>query len=340
MGENTMATSIGNSPSSLVEILEQYPEKYSFYQTIRLLERFTQNKLDSSTALRVKPVLTLKQPLADIESVQVKPETNTAEVVTNFLGLYGVSTPLPTWYTETLSDAELEDKDSAKTLLDVLHQRIYSLFYQALKKYSLLHQIVEEQSEKYTLRLFDLLGEKKATINTKTSTPHLLLRYLSLFRQRPRSAEGLRVILEDILKDVKVEILQCIEQEIKIPEFQRLVPGETGHCLGENTVLGEQTLDCNGKMVIAIGPVSFDRFYQLLNGSEESRVLMYLIEAYIDIPLDISLEIVLAENEANFIQLGDPKTSCLGKNAWVLSGDVAGILKARMPLNFANDFFQ
>ena len=251
--------------------------------------------------------------------------------------MYGISSPIPTWYTEELIAAELEEKTSARMLLDVIHQRLYSSLYQSSTKYQLLQKVVEEQSPQYLDVLFDLTGIPRKSVGESFPSPNRLLRYIGLFRQKPRSAEGLKVILEDALRRVQVEIHQCIGRTVKIPEFQRLALGIVGNHLGVDSIVGEELEDHTGKILISIGPVPLERFHQLLNGSPECRTLIFLIEAYINVPIDCDLEIILEENEAKTAQLGVPEFSCLGKNAWIFSGEGSESLRAQLSFSFSKE---
>ncbi|MBF0237887.1 MAG: type VI secretion system baseplate subunit TssG [SAR324 cluster bacterium] len=330
-----MAASSGNTSHSVTDQLLQNPGKFSYYQAIRLLERVIGEKLEDSGKIRIRPQLSLDFPESDIASIDQTQDGEGFDLQTTILGLYGISSPLPSWYTEDLLSAELEDKNFARVLLDVVHQRLYTLFYRSSQKYQLLQQVIEVQSPKYSWMLFDLLGIHQVELERFLPDPFQMLRYIALYRQQPRSATGLTTLLEDALKGVKVNITQCVRRIVPVHPKQKFELGMVNCELGENSIVGEQTEDSNGKITITLGPVSYDRFHLLLNGSQECRLMIFLIESYMTVPLDCDLEVIMAENEPKTVMLGDPLRSCLGKNTWTFSGDTFGELRAQMPLTFA-----
>jgi len=329
-----MASSTGKTSPGLIQSLTENPESFSFFQVIRLLQRITKESDSKNTQLRILPELSLSHPNSDVTAIKKLPDDNGFEVSTTFLGLYGTSSPLPVWYTEELIEAELEDNTSAKSLIDVFQQRINTLFYQSSTKYRLLPKLIEERSDFYSKMLFRLIGIKKEDCQEALPDPHQILRYILLFRQQPRSAAGLEALLEDALKEIQVKVIQCVNRKVQIPEFQRLVLGKQSNTLGLDAMLGDEIEDSVGKMIIQIGPVSLERFHNLLNGSQESKIMFFLIESYINVPLECDLQIVLAKDDAKTVKLGNPHLSCLGKNSWMFSGETPGTLHSTISLQF------
>lgn len=328
-----MASSTGKTSPDLIRSLTEKPESFSFFQTVRLLQRNAEVS-GRQKMLRILPELSLSHPNSDVTKVTRRPDDNGYEILTTFLGLYGTSSPLPVWYTEELIDAEREDNTSAKTLLDVIHQRLNTLFSQSATKYRLLPKLIEDRSALYSEILFRLIGIRKSDSKEALPDPHQILRYILLFRQQPRSAAGLEALLEDALRGISVKVIQCVERKVQIPRFQRMVLGQQSNLLGRDAMLGDEIEDSVGKILIRLGPVSLERFHHLLNGSQECKMMFFLIESYINVPLECDLEFILEDNAAKTTELGNPQYSCLGKNAWIFSGSTPGTLCSTITLKF------
>lgn len=331
-----MAGTTGSTSASLNAELFEKPERFSLLQVIRLLERKTGKSLEAGLNIQIRPELTQENREGDVSKVQRKGNEK-YQVLTSILGLYGVSSPLPAWYTEDLISAEQEDKKAARALLDVIHQRLYTLFFRGAGKYNVLTNLVEKESSDHADILFQLIGIGRNASRRALKDPFQILRYINLFRQQPHSAAGLTSLLEDVLPGVKVEVEQCVERMVAIPRYQTSALSLQSNQLGIDTTLGEEIEDCNGKMLIKIGPISLEQFHQLLNGDQECRMMIFLIETYIDVPLECDIEFILEKDAAKTCVLGDDFLSCLGKNTWLFSGDDPGSLKAKMSLGFIKD---
>lgn len=139
---------------------------FSFFQVVRLLRLFhdpsqRSQKGDSvpTDHVRIRSKLSLAFPSSDvdrIEEIQTDGEFSHFLLTVNFLGLYGVSSPLPTFYTEDLMDEAAEDESVTREFVDIINQRLFSLLVESWKKYRQFVQVVEERNEDHLVRLFSL----------------------------------------------------------------------------------------------------------------------------------------------------------------------------------------
>jgi hypothetical protein len=74
---------------------------------LRLLRLRFPSEKDFVDNVRVRPRLGLGFPLRDIEGIE-QDEDGRYRIEANFFGLYGVTSPLPTFYTEDLIDEQLQ----------------------------------------------------------------------------------------------------------------------------------------------------------------------------------------------------------------------------------------
>ncbi len=306
---------------------------FSFFQVMRLLRRMGRGadgegatKADPARAPRIRPRLSLAFPPADVDRVEeiVDEEGARFAVTTTFLGLYGSSSPLPTFYTEDLMDEASRDESVSREFMDVVNQRFYQLLFQCWLKYRQFLQVVENGGEDDLERLYSLLGLGEACFRSDMPDPASLFRYIGLFTQRPRSALGLKTLLSDALDVGPLEVTPCVERRAKIPEDQRLALGAPGVSLGKNSFVGEEIRDRMGKFRVRIGPLGGEAFQNVLPGTEKYEKIVFLTRLFILEPLEYDLELLLAPDQARSPCLGTPGWSRLGMDAWLFSGEETG----------------
>jgi len=309
---------------------------FSFFQVIRLLRILSQGDIGDRSggysdqdSIWVKPKLSLAFPKADVESIKEAgdEENERFEVSVNFLGLYGSSSPLPTFYTEELIDEASQDESVAREFVDIINQRLFQLFYRCCTKYQQTLQVIEEGSQQHVERLFCLLGLGDRRLRSQIKDPASLLRYLGLFTQMPRSALGLETLLKDVLKSMDVSVIPCLARKAKIPEDQKLYLGSGSNRLGNDCVLGEEISDRMGKFRVQIGPLNKEEFKSFYPGADVYNTVTLLMKMYIMGSLEYDMEVILAEGQAETVCLGDPERSEIGLNSWVFSSEQIGELR-------------
>ncbi len=309
---------------------------YSFFQVIRLLRQLgthTVPDLDLSEQdrlLRIRPNLSLSFPASDIEAVhEIEDEQQSRyEIVANFLGLYGASSPLPTFYTEDLMEEVADDESVVRDFIDTLNHRLYLLLFESLQKYRPFYHIAKGGQNRYLSQLYCLEGLGEQRYLQDIADPIQLLRYIGLFSQRPRSAEGLKLLLEDAL-GFTISITSCLFRKARIPEDQLLRLGVSGGVLGEDCVLGRELDDRMGKFRIEVGPLNAEEYRSFFPGSESYNRLVLFTDLYLQDPLEYEIEIYMHKQQAQTTCLGGEQWSKLGMDTWLYAGDTIGETRSR-----------
>jgi type VI secretion system protein ImpH len=330
-----------NAPpdGAVVDDLLANGRSFTFFQAMRLLERLSARAGADDRAgkrrVRVRPTISMGFPSADIDRIEAVDTDDGAgyRMTATFLGLYGSSSPLPTFYSEDLIEEAGNDESVSRDFLDIFHQRLYDIFYRCLGKYRLFLQVAENKDESVIERLYCLLGLGPEGI--RRSVPHagMLLRYIGLFTQYPRSAAGLTTLLHDVLPDVPIELTPCIRRMAKIPVSQRTALGVPGVRLGSSSYLGEEIEDRMGKFRISVGPLDQAGFLRFTPGNPGHGLVVALTEHYLTEPLEYEIELILAANQARTASLGDPVRSVLGVTTWVFSQAELGEVRTRFAVN-------
>ncbi len=293
---------------------------FNYIQLLRLFEVLKRDS-DQKINIRTRPALSFEFPSADISHISFNQTDNEKQfdIIATFLGLYGVSSPLPNFYTEDLFLERSEDKSTIRDFLDIFNQRIYYLFYECWRRYRLFFNVTEDKKEEYLNIIFCLLGLGEKEFKRKLSNPERLFRYLGLITQWPRSGLGLQSILRDISGINGLEIEYCILRSVSIPKEQRCSLGSQCSSLGIDTVIGTNIKDRQGKFRIKTGILNKDEFRKILPGTIGYKDILAFTRFYLPIPLDYEILVEIAGDEINPVSLGSNWAN-LGFDTWVFSG--------------------
>lgn len=292
-----MAAKIGSAAAAVEEQLLAHGERFSYFQAIRLLRLFGKARGMETDSLRIRPRLSLGFPENDIDSIEPLPDGG-YRVTANFFGLYGVASPLPTYYTEDLFEEEREGRHATRDFLDVVHYAMYPLLFDAWRKHRLQDRVVEDGDAGVLDQLYAFVGLHASDLRGKLPVADGLLRYAGLFNLRPRSALGLNTLLADAFNPAKVHVECCTLQYVPIPADQRLRLGLQAHQLGEETYLGSQIDDYSGSITITLSDLPEDSFHQLLPGTPGHKRLEFLTRFYLIDPLEVRVVLELRHEEA------------------------------------------
>jgi len=324
-----MADTTRGTPPTVKEDLLANPARYSFFQAVVLLRHFFYKESvppdDSSFIydhLRVRPHLSLSFPGSDMTELSEDASGSfpVYHITATFLGLYGSSSPLPTFYTEDLIEERSEDVSVTRDFLDVVNSPLYPLLIRAVSKYRLFYQLLDAANSEILERIYCLLGYGHKELRDRIPRVQVLPRYIGLFSQWPRSAMGLRTLVSDALGGAPVEIFSNVSRMVQIPGDQRLVLGLQGAELGVDAHLGCEIKDVMGKIRMVIGPLDDETFHACLAGQDNFHWVEELIMLYLSEPIECRLEVELVRLEAQPARLGAGKWGALGHDAWVFSG--------------------
>lgn len=322
-------------PPATLDTLFATPGEFSFSQAVRLLRQaYGQGGADGygsflQEQLRVRPFLSLGFPGNDLVAVEKIPDPDEQaadeanrpqrfQITATFLGLYGPSSPLPTYYTEELLDEQSDDRSVSRDFLDLLNQGFFVLFSLADIYYRLSRRVCEEADEEILSRLFALTGLGHPEMRDKIFRhPGELLRTAGLLTQFPRSAAGLRALLADRI-GAPVQVRQCEPREAAIPSDQWCCLSRADNALGQSAWIGPKTPDAMGKIAITVGPLSAQLYRRYLPGSPEHDELLMLIRFYCTQPLAFDLALTMGPAEAQPGRIGESQWSQLGCDVWLM----------------------
>jgi type VI secretion system protein ImpH len=344
-----MASADGRETTDLSRLLFARPERFDFFQAVRLLEQVVHARarqgqgpptepigLDSAPVrefVRFGVLPSLSFPAGAVAGLRARDGTAPPEMVVPFLGLTGPLGVLPAHYTALLL-RRLREKDFAlRDFLDLFHHRLLSLFYRAWEKYRLpfAHERFRlvprgRDADPTTGALYCLTGFGTAGLRGRLQVPdEAFLFYAGHFAHWPRSASALEGLLEDYF-EVRVRVLSLQGQWLPLSEADRAVLPESGglgrnNRLGVDLVIGDRVRDVQSKFRLRVGPLTFAQFRRLMPDGDGLRPLCQLTRTYVGAEFDFDVQAVLLPAEVPWCRLSaDPEPGPrLGWNTWLRS---------------------
>lgn len=314
-----MADQDGVETLAVKRRLLQKSERYSFFQAYRLLRLIALKEGLPQADIKVRPNISLDFPGTDLSDIS-EAAPGSYRLTANFLGLYGVTSPLPTFYSEHLLDEHHDGRRSNRDFLDIISQTIYPLFFRAWLK-SRAHLRITEFNDERLLEIFHtFVGiNQPQHFRDQPGFSHLL-RFAGLFSQFPRSAMGLRTIVAALYPNAQVEVVQQDEMWQPIPQEQRFHLGVQACTLGEDSHLGAKVRSRSNNLTLRIHNLEQEDFRSLLPGQNDFKKLSFIIRYYLIDPLQVRLDLQLRKGAAQPIELGAPHKNWaeLGRDTWLV----------------------
>jgi type VI secretion system protein ImpH len=342
--------------SSVIERLLSDPDQFSFFQTVRVLERALLVNYTSAEPqaraqtiggfappnseiiqFRTKPSLSFPESdVVDIDGALTDPNVKFCRVQTNFLSMAGSTGVLPYHYTEfILQRLKLKDFALAQ-FLDLFNHRTISLFFQAHTKYKIA--LEPERKQLKHLRsspattpsqiIFSIIGMGTRGLSNRLQfNDETLLYYSGLLTHQIRSSQGLKQLLADYFQ-LPVKIQEFVGQwQDLLPDFctrlaSKLEPLGQNAQLSKSAMLGSRGWIAQGKIRIVLGPLSKTEFYRFAPGTKALAAMNDMVRFYLGLEHDY--EFVIEVNRAdlpNKIQLSKTASPIIGWNTWLSASD-------------------
>lgn len=293
---------------------------FDFFQAVRLLESFIAGKSqESGGQIHFRPHNGLAFPATDVKSIELLDgDPMRARLTATFLGLYGVDSPLPVYFYDSIA-VDSEEAKPMRDFLDIFNNRLYQLFYQSWKKYRLAVQYGSRSSRDVLMvRALSLAGlGTKGAVDDSVLPSMRLASFAGALSARVRNADGLRNLIAEFLGGVEVGVLENIPRWVMIHRRARVGgKGTVKAVLGSTACIGEQVHDVSGKFRVILGPLTLVQYLALLPGGLSAKLVLFLIRMYVRDYLAYDVELNLMTREIPVNRLGDG-TSRLGLTTWL-----------------------
>jgi type VI secretion system protein ImpH len=309
-----MATNGRPTAPDLIAVLEAAGPRFEFFQAVRLLEEQRPEAesvgagvLPDREAVRFHSAAGFAVTSSDVAQVErgagADPQ---AHMTVNFLGLAGAQGPLPPVDTQLLMD-RLQDGDPVlRDFLDIFNHRLISLLYRVRKTHRPGFAYTSPDADAGSRFLLSLVGLGTPGLRRRMGVPDQALpRFAGLLAHYPRSAAGLRAMLEAYF-GVGVEIRQLLGRYLYLAPEELSAIGLTGRNqrLGRDLLLGRYIFDVPGRLEIRLGPLTLEPFLDLLPVGDGFRELRDLVRLYLGDSARVDVQLTLAGPEVPVARLG------------------------------------
>lgn len=320
-----MGTDTGRNFTRLIEDLTQNSAAYNVWYAVYLAEIITKkihpDRKDfmlEQKGLNFRPYENYIYPPKDIRTISFDDDTIT--FVLNFLGLYGINSPLPRCYHEQIPlQKNIFDPGSIplQNFLDIFNNRFYWLYYQSWKKYRFNLFFKDGFDNKVIQRINSFTGQisSKNNINNHVSSFSRLI-FSGILCQRVRNKAGLLLILTHYFYYYEINIKEFVPKWLRLSESPTMGSGADTHRLGMNSFIGESVLDYMSRICIEIGPVAYDEFLKFSPGAEKALQLREILEMYLNDGLEYDVKIKIESGTIALDSWTDERLR-LGKNMWL-----------------------
>jgi type VI secretion system protein ImpH len=317
-----MASPHGKSDAALIQELQAEPWKFSFFRAVQLLQRTAPHAMPVGElgparreAIRFVHDPDLVFHVADVTSITprvLRDGVPFAEIKTSFLGLYGTVSPLASFISEDLIEAESNDDKSLKAFYDVFQHRILSLLFRAWKKYRFAAGFRLDGSDMFTRRALSFVGVDARAVPKEGLPPLHLLALAPLLSLQTRPARSLEIVLERLFPGTNIYTQSYIARRVMLKDDQVAKLGTQNCGLGVDLTIGRSVVDRSGRFRVGIGPVDYETFEALMPGGKHHPTLRKVIDQFSRGVLEIECEVTLAEHDAPRFELGRERGAKLG----------------------------
>ena len=267
-----MAHLAGTGLDAVVAFFAKNYAQLDFFQMARLLSHALQQDglaqgIEASPeewetrlteVLRVRPTLSLAFPEHDLSSIE-KRRDGKIQVEAGFFGLYGVTSPLPYFYTEGLMQANQQGRTSARGLLDMFHYAAYPLLIKAWTRHRNLTGLQQGFTDRQLTRQTSWVGLVGHAARKRFDQWPRIVHLAPLLSTVHRSASGLQSLVNCIVRSGTTKVYPCAPTRMRVPARARLCLGRVSHQLGSQAVLGNTLIDRRNNVSIVLqGQVTAD----------------------------------------------------------------------------------
>lgn len=287
--------------SDLKSRLKKKAYEFDFFQAVTLLEEHFRKKGDVSELMNSGKVQFSSDsstgfPPSDIAYIQEN-EDGSIRFFLSFMGLLGISSPLPQYFIEQGLRRDEDNKSALVDFINVFEHRLYVLFYQAWKKYRLINML----SSLDPFKLFEKIALLGGLTSEKLQKWQSMVGYTGILAVSCRSAEGLKTMVSSFFNNIPVEIIPWIPRWAEVRDLKQVGLDSQ---LGINAMIGTHVRDVSGKFRVVLGPLKKETFQTFQPDSTNIVQLQEIITNYMTDALEFDIEVKLLPSDLTPVVLG------------------------------------
>ncbi|MEL7499331.1 MAG: type VI secretion system baseplate subunit TssG [Planctomycetota bacterium] len=326
-----------DSKANLKKRVLDEPHRFEFFEAARLLRIIAASEQadeqgGKQVSVRFRSSATKNFPSGQVQGL--RRESNTLELTTHVMGLFGPVGVLPHHDKDLVSGGE--PNMLLRDFLDLFNTRLLNLFFDAWQanrqdiQYEMYQRGVSEREDASTKMLLALCGRGlPQTRNQHRFPDDVFAGSAGLLSRNVRSSSAIRRCVASQF-GVDVKISEFVEERLYLPRTiqTKLTGDELGHNqLGRTAIAGESVKAHRKRFEVRLGPLTRDQFDSLCpyDDDEPSAAvpknaaflrLTDLIKSILDRPLDFDIRFVVEPDAVLPARLGDSR---LGFDSWVIT---------------------
>ena len=246
--------------SRLTPRLEADLHRINFYRLCQLLEKRNPGRPPMGSTshpaddpVRFAPHPGMGFPSSEIKTVEYDEEDDSKPplIRTTFMGMYGVDSPLPTAYLDDITQRR-EGHEALQGFLDIFSHRILTQFYRVWRKYSYPATFEPGGTDAISQSLLGLVGLGIPGTAEHIATPvSRFLALLGVLQQPGKTQEGMQALVSLLAPDTTVQVSPYCLRPVAVSQPLGFY-GDDDFLLDGNTPLGEEAMDANSQLLIAL----------------------------------------------------------------------------------------
>lgn len=279
-----------SSVNPVIDALGERLSLVNFYRLCQLLEQNNRqihplgSTQDPKTdSVRFRPHRGMGFPSTEIKGLDIEDRyrnSATPSIRTTFLGLYGVTSPLPTSYLDDIAQAR-DGTESLTDFLDIFNHRLTTQFYRIWRKYSYPATFSAGGQDETSQYLYGLIGLGIPGSEQHVQAP--LSRFLALLgtlRFPTRTAEGVISLVKLLAPLTRVQVKPHDPRRIEQPSLTGM-SCQKPITLKNKPVLGQYATDVNSQILITLETQDHEEANSWLPDGQLYQDLMALLYIYL-----------------------------------------------------------
>lgn len=279
---------------------------FNFYRFCQLAERLAGTRLGEGRSpepdpIRLLPYAGMGFPSGELHATETNEEhpERPPVVRVNFMGLYGVESPLPTSLTDDITRGR-EGHEAMMAFLDIFNHRILTQYYRIWRKYHYPSAFEPGGTDEVSQSLMALVGVTRSE-NPPASR---LLALLPTLLHPTHTADGLAAVIEALAERTRVEVKPHYPVMMPVDE-QAQLSMENHRTLGEHLILGDEIRDVNYCVAVELYTDDPDEARGWMPDGQLRKDVMALLKVYLGCDYDVRLWVTIPTRLLPRPRLGD-----------------------------------
>ena len=335
-----MAANGRGARDSVIKRLRAEPYRFSFDQAVRILElrqdggkAVGEGSDPHAEAVAFSSEVGLTFPPSEIVDLRdPEGEGGRDHLTVAFLGLAGVTGPLPLPFTEQIIKRIRARDTAGRDFLDLFNHRLLSLLVR-LRRQHRPELRTDPPWESPQGKIFAaLIGLATPHLQKRLGVPDpSLLHFAGLLAQSRRSQSGLETLLRGFFgMRVSVAPMQGGWEQLSPGQWTVLGAAGRNRRLGHDAVLGTKVWDQGAGIAVVLGPLDLVLFRRCLPGQHGFRRMAELVEFYTRRQVAADLVLRLEAAQVPPARLDAAGATLLGWTSWLGTRGRDGEVRLRL----------